>query len=280
VNRVVVIDDHVLFAEVLEATLRIEGYDVDRVDLTDRSMRTPQLLNRIRRLRPSVALLDLDLGRGGDSTDLVRPLTRAGVAVVIVTASTDRLRWGECLRCGARAVLPKSADLESLRSTLRLIAEGSPLPGRHERELLVATGLHERARREELRGRLDRLSNREREVLGHLMAGWPVREIARVSYVSEATVRKQVKSILSRLEVTSQLAAVSLAYETDWKPPSRSIPEFSQMQQVLPHHRKQVRSRSMGVGRVAASDRYGGDMRGAARCASGGAGERTHEVPS
>jgi two-component system, NarL family, nitrate/nitrite response regulator NarL len=239
-NRVVVVDDLAIFAEALEVTLRIEGYEVDRVDLNDRRMRTPQLVRRIRGLRPSVALLGLDLGRGGDATDLVRPLTRAGVAVVIVTPSADRLQWGECLRYGARAVLPKTADLESLRATLRLICEGSPLPGRHEREQLVAEPLHERAGRQELRARLDRLSSREREVLGHLMAGWRVREIARVSYVSEGTVRKQVKSILARLGVSSQLAAVSLAYQTDWKPPSRSTPDFIEMRHAVSHDREQM----------------------------------------
>jgi two-component system, NarL family, nitrate/nitrite response regulator NarL len=279
-NRVVVVDDHVLFAQVLEATLRVEGYEVDRVDVDDRRMRTPQLLNRIRGLRPSVVLLDLDLGRGGDATGLVRPLTRAGLAVVILTASADRLRWGECLRDGARAVLPKSADLEFLLGTLRLITDGSPLPGRREREQLVAAGMMETAGRHELRRRLDRLSDREREVLGHLMAGWPVREIAQASYVSEATVRRQVKSILARLEVTSQLAAVSLAYETEWKPPSRSIPDFTQMRHVVHHRRTQMAGRPAGVGRAAGSDRHAGNMSGAARCSSAGAGEHAHEVPS
>jgi DNA-binding NarL/FixJ family response regulator len=219
VTRVVIVDDHALFAEALDAALRIEGYDVGRVDPSDRTIQTPQLLKRIRGLRPSVVLLDLELGRGGDATDLVQPLTQAGVAVVVVTGIADRLRWGECLKAGARAVLPKSAALDSIRETLRLIGEGAPLPGRHEREQLVAAHLPEKALRQELRTRLERLSSREREVLGHLMVGRPVREIACLSHVSEATVREQVKSILAKLGVTSQLAAVSLAFQVDWSRP-------------------------------------------------------------
>jgi two-component system, NarL family, nitrate/nitrite response regulator NarL len=222
-NRIVVVDDHVLFAEVVDAALRMEGYDVARVDLDDRSVSTPQLLTRIRTLRPGIVLLDLDLGRGGDTTDFVQPLTQAGVAVVVVTASKDRLRWGECLRYGARAVLPKSTQLESLRETVRLIANGRSLPGRRERDELVAAYHHEEVWRQATRARLDRLSCREREVLGHLMAGRVVREIAQVSYVSEATVREQIKSILAKLEVTSQLAAVSAAHATDWTPPVAAV---------------------------------------------------------
>lgn len=218
-NRVVVVDDHVLFAEALDLALRIEGYDVERLALDDRTMSSGQLLTRILRLRPGIVLLDLELGRGGDATVLVQPLSQAGAHVVIVTASTDRTRWGECLRYGARAVLPKSTPLQSITGVLSAIAEGRPLEGREERERLVADFHRQRARRQELRSRLDRLSSREREVLGHLMAGRPVREIACRSYVSEATVRTQVKSILAKLEVTSQLAAVGAAHETHWQPP-------------------------------------------------------------
>jgi DNA-binding NarL/FixJ family response regulator len=219
VNRVAIVDDHVLFAEALDVALRMEGYDVDRVGLEDRTMSSGQLLTRILRLRPGIVLLDLELGRGGDATVLVQPLTQSGAAVVIVTASSDRTRWGECLRYGAKAVLPKSTPLGRISEVLSVIAEGRPLDGREERERLVAEFHRERAKRQELRTRLDRLSSREREVLGHLMAGRPVREIACRSYVSEATVRTQVKSILAKLEVTSQLAAVGAAHESGWKPP-------------------------------------------------------------
>jgi DNA-binding NarL/FixJ family response regulator len=52
------------------------------------------------------------------------------------------------------------------------------------------------------------------------MNGQPVRDIARQSFVSEATVRTQVKSILAKLGVTSQLAAVGAAHQAGWRPPA------------------------------------------------------------
>ena len=51
------------------------------------------------------------------------------------------------------------------------------------------------------------------------MKGQTVREIATECVVAEATVRTQVKSILAKLEVTSQLAAVGLAHRVGWQPP-------------------------------------------------------------
>jgi RNA polymerase sigma factor (sigma-70 family) len=221
VNRVVIIEDHVLFAQALTLALKVEGYDVERVPLDVATVSPTQLLSRALRERPAIVLLDLDLGQGGDAGMLVHPLTQPGISVVVLTGSTDRVRWGECLRFGARAVLSKTLPLESILETLAQVAERRPLRGADERERLVAESLRDEAERQDLRARLDRLTLREREVLGHLMAGRPVREIARRSYVSEETVRTQVKSILAKLEVTSQLAAVGAAYATHWKPPAR-----------------------------------------------------------
>ena len=63
------------------------------------------------------------------------------------------------------------------------------------------------------------MTRREAEVLGQLMAGKQVTEIARARFVSESTIRTQVKSILSKLQVSSQLTAVGLAHRIDWTPP-------------------------------------------------------------
>jgi DNA-binding NarL/FixJ family response regulator len=49
------------------------------------------------------------------------------------------------------------------------------------------------------------------------MAGRTVSDIARVGFVSEATVRTQVRSVLSKLGVSSQLAAVGRAHDAKWR---------------------------------------------------------------
>ena len=63
------------------------------------------------------------------------------------------------------------------------------------------------------------LGQRESQVLAELVAGRQVRQIAAEGSVSEATVRTQVKSVLSKLGVGSQLAAVSMAHRAGWRGP-------------------------------------------------------------
>jgi two-component system nitrate/nitrite response regulator NarL len=218
-SRVLIVEDHVLFAESLELALTLEGYDARRLPLPAYSGSVGQLLATAVRLRPRVVLLDLDLGTFGDGVRLIHPLALSGANVVVVTASADRSRWGECMRYGARKTMAKTQPLNEILSVVRRIHQGLPVVDADERETLLRQWEDHRLAVEDQRGRLESLTPREREVLARLREGTPVRDIARLSVVSEATVRTQVKSILAKLGVTSQLAAVGLAHNAGWRPP-------------------------------------------------------------
>jgi len=218
-TRVTVVEDHELFAEALDVALTLEGHDVHRVSIRDDDMPARNLLEAILHSRPRVVLLDLNLGASANGARVIRPLTLAGIAVVVVTGSIDRAQWGECLSYGARTVLSKSAPLNAILSTIRMIGEGRRVLSREERDRLLACFHEHRGRELDSRARLESLTFREREILDRLINGQHVHEIAQRSFVSEATVRTQVKSILAKLGVSSQLAAATLALRAGWRPP-------------------------------------------------------------
>lgn len=65
---------------------------------------------------------------------------------------------------------------------------------------------------------LARLSPAERETLQALMAGAGAAEVAERSYRSLHSVRSHIKAVLSKLDVSSQLAAVAVAERSGWYP--------------------------------------------------------------
>ncbi|WP_227466111.1 LuxR C-terminal-related transcriptional regulator [Nocardioides dongkuii] len=215
--RVLVVDDHALFAESLELALSVEGYDARRVRDDECGSSPTAALTAALRLRPRIVLLDLDLGHHGDGVRMVAPLVASGAQVVVVTGSDDPARWGECLRHGARTVIGKTRPLNEILAVVRRINQGLPVIDRAERDRLVRLWADQRRQREGRDDRLRSLTRREQEVLAHLMQGHCVRDIARTSVVSEATVRTQVKSILAKLEVSSQVAAVGMAHSVSWR---------------------------------------------------------------
>lgn len=218
--RIVLVDDHALFRDSLELTLTIEGYDVRPVAVPEDVSTPAALASTVLRLRPRLVLLDLDLGPAGDGATLIEPLTRAGVDVVVLTASADRSRWGEAAGCGARKVLSKAAPLRECLATVRRLQQGLAVTTVEERESLIRHFMADRAQAHELRRRLSALTAREAQVLGQLMLGRTVREIAQAWLVSEATVRTQVKAVLAKLQVSSQVAAVGVARQTGWSAPA------------------------------------------------------------
>jgi two-component system nitrate/nitrite response regulator NarL len=215
---VLIIDDHALFAECLELALGLNGYDVRRLPVDD-DCTAETLLAGVVRARPRIVLLDLDLGGAGDGDRLIGPMVNAGVHVIVVTAVTDRARWGESLGYGARTVLSKSQPLDDILSTVRRVDQGFPVIDRADRDELIAYWHEQGVERVALQHRLGLLTPREEAVLGELVRGRNVREIAMRSFVAEATVRSQVKSILAKLEVSSQLAAVGIATTAGWRAP-------------------------------------------------------------
>ena len=61
---------------------------------------------------------------------------------------------------------------------------------------------------------MEALTERERTVLAHMMRGLTAVEIAQAEYVTIATVRSHIRSILWKLQVRNQLAAVALGYRS------------------------------------------------------------------
>lgn len=215
-TRVTLVEDHTLLAQSMVIVLSSHGLNVTTAPLPGVYTEARDLASTILSTRPDVVVLDLDLGAAGDGVPLIAHLRAAGCAVLVVTAATDPARWGECLERGAAAVLPKSAQIEEILHALCSVAAGNPVIDDAQRDRLVGHARRDRATRASRHSTLNTLTRRESEVLAALSHGHRVRDIAAEFFVSEATVRTQVKSILAKLGVTSQLAAVAIARDAGW----------------------------------------------------------------
>ncbi|MCH3690636.1 hypothetical protein LZB76_08105, partial [Campylobacter lari] len=88
-----------------------------RIPITEGRNAADAVLAATLKARPRVVLLDLDLGAAGTGIRLIRPLVRAGAAVVVVTSEDREARWGECLAHGAQVVLDKGEPLNTILAT-------------------------------------------------------------------------------------------------------------------------------------------------------------------
>jgi two-component system, NarL family, nitrate/nitrite response regulator NarL len=215
-TRVAIVEQHVLLAESLSLALAEHGFATTTVHIPADAAGADVLLEPTLALHPKVVVLNPDLGGTRDAMALVQLLHAAGCAVVVVTATRDDERWGQALALGAHAVLSESEGLDKVTETLRLAGAGEAAMDEPERVELVRQWRRQQLRREGHRARLALLTPRECEVLGQLVEGERVGDIARHFHVSEATVRTQVQSVLSKLSVNSQIAAVAITHDVRW----------------------------------------------------------------
>lgn len=211
--RVLIVEDHELLAQSLLYALRAEGLEVDAI----KPATTEEILRTAEEVRATVVLLDLDLGGEiGTSLPLIAPLEALGAQVMMVTGVTDRVRLAECLEAGATGLINKSTPFDQLVAAVREVAELGTLVPPEQRHELLAELRRQRALDRERLEPFERLTSREQQVLAGLMEGKSAEKIAEDAFVSLATVRSQIRAILLKLDVNSQLAAVALARRNGW----------------------------------------------------------------
>lgn len=212
---VLVVDDHELVGTSLVLGLRSEGLAAHRCRPGDPAA----VLAAAAELSPGLVLLDLDLGRDPagrriDGLALVEPLLAAGWRVLILSGTSDHARVGGALAAGAAGWVSKSAPFPTLLRAVRDLLAGRDIMPTVRRRQLVELHQTRSAERRELLTKLDRLTQREREVLAQLAAGQRAQAVAEHFVVSLATVRTQIRAVLTKLEVGSQLEAVALFRRT------------------------------------------------------------------
>lgn len=213
--RLLIVEDHELLSGTLAIALRQHGLTVD----TTAGPSGESIVEAVRQQAPVLVLLDLELGdRLGSGLDLVGPLTRAGGRVVIMTGVTDRPRLAACVEAGAIGIVSKTDGFDELVDAIRRSADGEQILSERQRQDLLADLRSQRLADHNRLAPFEALTAREQAVLAGLVAGESAEAIAAKSYVSLSTVRTQIRSVLQKLGVNSQLTAVALAREAGWPP--------------------------------------------------------------
>ncbi|MGH9011903.1 MAG: response regulator [Acidimicrobiia bacterium] len=210
--RLLLVDDHRLLAETLQSSLTHSGFAVSIAPCGS----FDEVLAEAAAVRPTLVVLDLDLQGAGYGYDLIAPLRDLGAQVLVLTGTVDRIELAHCLEAGALGIASKANGFGSVLDQIHRAADGESVTPITERtQLLADLGNHRRAE-DKRKAPFEALSTRERDVLRQIVEGQQAATIAKTSYVSLATVRTQIRSILMKLDVTSQVAAVALARQGGW----------------------------------------------------------------
>jgi DNA-binding NarL/FixJ family response regulator len=203
-ERILIVDDHPLTREALSGLLAQHGFDV--VGLAAGG---EEAIAMAASLQPDLVLLDLSMPEM-DGLDALPRLREASPAteVVVLTASEDETNLLGAIKGGAAGYLLKTEPPERIVAFLRGVAQGeAALSGAVARRLLDQ--VRQGGARTIVPDAVARaVTARELEVLLLLDRHLGTDEIAQRLFISEHTVRSHVKSLLSKLGVSSRREAL------------------------------------------------------------------------
>ncbi|MFW5472925.1 response regulator [Knoellia sp. CPCC 206450] len=234
-TRVLIVDDQHLVRSGFTMMLSVE----DDIDVVGDVANGELAVAAARELRPDVILMDVQMPVM-DGIEATRVVVDADLGRVVILTTFDRDDYlFDALRAGASGFLLKNAEPEQLVDAVRSVAGGHALLAPEVTTRVIAamvaqggpsTSTSATAATTESRAtshvgsaeQLDRLTEREREVLALMARGRSNAEIARELFLGEATVKTHVSNCLAKLHLRDRVQAVVFAYETGLIRPAES----------------------------------------------------------
>ena len=203
--RVLIVDDHAVVRKGIqmmvstEPAIQVVGEAKDGLDA----------MSQVKELQPDLVLMDLVMPRE-DGVEAIIEIKRydPSIKIIVLTTFEEDVRISAAMEAGANGYLLKDADGEALLQAIQAVQQGD-MP------------LHPRVARHLFKGivgpvetdPLERLTEREKEVLILVAKGLSNRAVAEALDLSQGTVKIHVSNILSKLNVSSRTEAAVWAVQ-------------------------------------------------------------------
>src|SRR5258708_12697481 len=201
--RVMSVDDH----DMVRRGLAVFCEGIGGLEMVGEGGRGSEALQMLDSARPDVVLMDLMMP-DMDGVTVIRVIrqTHPTIQVIALTSFKEEELVQAALQAGAIGYLLKNASIEELAQAIRAAFAGKPTLAPEATQALIHM-----TRREAVHDY--RLTEREREVLGMMIAGQTNQQIARELSLSLSTIKFHVSNILSKLGVESRTEAVAVAIQ-------------------------------------------------------------------
>lgn len=209
--KVVIADDHSVVRQGIRGVLEaIEGLEV-----VGEAGDGDEALEMVMELKPDVVVLDVNMP-GKTGLEVTTELRQEGhpARVLILSMHDDPEYVLQAVRAGADGYVLKDAAPAELRDAVEAVHEGREyFTDRVTQQLSV--GLRQEIEEEQLRTRLDSLTNRETEVLLHVAEGMTNREIGEKLEISPRTVETHRERVMDKLRIRTVAGLTRFVVENE-----------------------------------------------------------------
>jgi DNA-binding NarL/FixJ family response regulator len=210
--RILIADDQ----ELVRTGLRLVLQAYEDLDVVGEAGDGREALQAAERLRPDVVLMDIRMPHL-NGIEAMAQLNAAAIepppkVLMLTTFDLDEYVFG-ALRAGAAGFLLKDASRDRLVEAIRVIYAGDALLSPSITRRLIQDFANRTDPLDPPEGAIAALTPREREALALVARGLSNQEIGQRLFVTEATVKSHVSSVLAKLGLRDRVQAVVFAYE-------------------------------------------------------------------
>jgi DNA-binding NarL/FixJ family response regulator len=209
--RVLIVDDDPL----VRASLAMILASTAELELVGEAADGTEVAAAVDATKPDVVLMDIRMPHldGLAATELLRTRPDPPEVIVLTTFHADEYVL-RALRAGASGFVLKDTRPEEILGAVLRVAAGEPiLSPQVIRQLIAHLGDTGADARRHARAALGRLSDREREVAAAITRGRPNAEIGAELFISLATVKAHVSSILTKLDLNNRTQIALLTHD-------------------------------------------------------------------
>ena len=207
--RVVLVDDQMLVRQGIRGLLEL----LPDIEVVGEASDGQEALELVPGLEPDVLLLDIRMPRM-DGIEVLEALGNRGrlPATLILTTFDDGDAIIAAIKAGAKGVMLKDVSLDDLAKAIRALASnGTALQPAMTESLMAA--IRRGPSNSEDGHLIDQLTDRERDVLHLICAGYSNREIASLLSLAEGTVKNNVSNLLLKLDARDRTRAALKAIQ-------------------------------------------------------------------
>jgi len=171
-------------------------------------------------LIPQVIFMDIEMPEmNGIETIRIAKALYSQIHFIVLTVFDDDEKIFEAIKVGASGYLLKHEPAAVIKDAITNILEfgGAPMsPAIARKAMNLLSRVPQATIEDELTAMPEMITDREQEILQHMINGWDAKRIAVELSLSVLTVRKHIANIYTKLHVTSKAQVISLAHKNNW----------------------------------------------------------------
>lgn len=200
--RLLIVDDHQVVREGLRRMIEVEN----GIQVIGEASNGEEAIEKALVLSPDIVIMDLKMpGMDGIAATYEMKQRMPEIRVLILTLYAEDF-VKQAIEAGASGYLLKDSDTEQIIQAIHQVHEGYyPIAPSLTRNIVIEFAEISRS------GRSSLLTKRQLEVLKQIADGYNSKEISVNLYISTSTVKREIRQILNKLDVSDRAQAVSEA---------------------------------------------------------------------